>query len=133
MQQFILSLITVIFIGGIAGYLGSLMLTKRMALVAGPIGHLALPGVALALIYGFGIFYGALLSIGAGAFIIWIFSLKSKIPMEALTAIVFASGVALGFLFLPLDHAEEALIGNISKITLFDTALAVFLSVIVFL
>jgi ABC-type Mn2+/Zn2+ transport system permease subunit len=132
MQQFILSLITVIFIGGIAGYLGSLMLTKRMALVAGPIGHLALPGVALALIYGFGIFYGALLSIGVGAFIIWIFSLKSKIPMEALTAIVFASGVALGFLFLPLAHAEEALIGNITKITLFDTLLAVFLSTIVF-
>jgi len=102
MGYFILSVITVVFIGGIAGYLGSLMLTKRMALVAGPIGHLALPGVALALMYKFGIFFGALLSIGVGAFLIWIFSLRSKIPMEALTAIVFASGVALGFLFLPL-------------------------------
>ena len=131
-MQFILSVITVIFIGGIAGYLGSLMLTKRMALVAGPIGHLALPGVALALMYNFSIFFGALLSIGAGAFLIWVFSLRSKIPMEALTAIVFASGVALAFLFLPLSHAEEALIGDITKITLFDTILAVFLSLALF-
>jgi len=131
-MQFILSVITVIFIGGIAGYLGSLMLTKRMALVAGPIGHLALPGVALALMYNFSIFFGALLSIGAGAFLIWVFSLRSKIPMEALTAIVFASGVALGFLFLPLSHADEALIGDITKITLFDTILAVFLSLALF-
>jgi len=37
--QFILSLITAIFIGGVAGYLGSLMLTKRMALIGGPLGH----------------------------------------------------------------------------------------------
>ena len=54
--QFILSLITAIFIGGIAGYLGSLMLTKRMALIGGPLGHLALPGAALGLLYGFNIF-----------------------------------------------------------------------------
>ncbi|WP_292460596.1 metal ABC transporter permease [Methanothermococcus sp.] len=131
-MQFILSVITVVFIGGIAGYLGSLMLTKRMALVAGPIGHLALPGVALALVYNFNIFFGALFSIGVGALIIWLFSLRSKIPMEALTAIVFASGVALGFLFLPLSHAEEALIGDVNQITMFDTVLTVFLSLTVF-
>lgn len=129
MEQLILSLITAIFITGIAGYLGSLLITKRMSLVGGPLGHLALPGVALALIYNFGIFYGALLSIGLGAFFIWLFSLRTKLPLESLTAIVFASGVALGFLFLPLDHAEEALIGNITTVTFFDTILAVILSI----
>ena len=49
----LLSLTAGVFIGGLAGYLGSLMLSKRMALVAGPLGHLAVPGVALALVYGF--------------------------------------------------------------------------------
>ena len=43
MEQLILSLITGIFIAGTAGYLGTLMLSKRMALVAGPLGHLTLP------------------------------------------------------------------------------------------
>ena len=50
MDQLLLSLIAGIFIGGTAGYLGTLMLSKRMALVAGPLGHLTLPGIALALV-----------------------------------------------------------------------------------
>jgi len=102
MSQFVLSLITAIFIGGIAGYLGSLMVTKKMALVGGPLGHLALPGVALALIYHFNIFSGALLSIAIGAAIVWLLRIKTKLSMEALTGVVFAAGVALGFLILPL-------------------------------
>ncbi len=132
MEQIILSLITAVFISGIAGYIGSLMITKRMALVGGPLGHLALPGVALALVYNFGIFFGALLSIAIGAFFIWLFSLRTKLPMEALTAIVFATGVAIGFLFLPLSHAEEALIGDITTVNLFDMILAVSISTALF-
>lgn len=131
--QFILSLITAIFIGGIAGYLGSLMLTKRMALIGGPLGHLALPGAALGLLYGFNIFWGALGTIVIGAVIIWLLEIKTKLPIEALTGLVFAAGVAISFLILPVAQAEEALIGDISKIGLIDTILAVILGIIVFL
>jgi len=133
MSQFILSLITAIFIGGVAGYLGSLMITKRMALVGGPLGHLALPGAALGLLYGFNIFWGALGTIIIGAVIIWLLEIRTKLPMEALTGLVFAAGVALSFLILPVAQAEEALIGDISKIGLIDTILAVILGTIVFL
>ncbi len=133
MNQFLLSLITAIFIGGVAGYLGSLMLTKRMALVGGPLGHLALPGAALALLYHFNIFWGALGTITIGAVIIWLLEIKTKLSTEALTGLVFAAGVALSFLILPVSQAEEALIGDISKIGLIDTVLAVVLGTIVFL
>jgi len=131
-SQFFLSLITAIFIGGVAGYLGSLMITKRMALVGGPLGHLALPGVALALIYHHNIFLGALLSITIGAIIIWLLEIKTNLPLEALTGVVFAAGVALGFLILPLSRAKEALIGDITQINSIDAALAVTLGLIVF-
>jgi len=47
--------------------------------------------------------------------------------------LVFAAGVALSFLILPVSQAEEALIGDISKIGLIDTVLAVVLGTIVFL
>ncbi len=132
MNQFILSLITAIFIGGVAGYLGSLMLTKRMALVGGPLGHLALPGAALALLYSFNIFWGALGTIITGAIIIWLLEIRTKLPMEALTGLVFAAGVALSFLILPVSQAEEALIGDITKINLTDMILAVILGTIIF-
>ena len=131
--QLVLSLITVIFVGGIAGYLGSLMITKRMALVAGPFGHLALPGVALALLYNFNIFWGALFSITLGAISIWLLSLKTDLPMEALSGLVFAAAVALGFLILPLSQVKLALIGDITKINFGDTILAITLGAAIFL
>ena len=125
-------LIAGIFISGVAGYLGSLMLPKRMALVAGPLGHLALPGIALALIYNFDVSVGAFPFVILGMLAIWLLELKTKLPIEALTAIVFAFGVALAFLFLPMEKAEEALIGDITKIDFGNALLTSFICVAVF-
>ncbi len=124
-NQLLLSLITGVFVGGVAGYLGSLMLSKRMALVAGPLGHLTLPGIALALMYGFDVSIGAFPFVVLGIVLIWVFELKTRLPMEALTAVVFASGVAVAFLFLPLDEAETALVGDISKVGFWETVISV--------
>ena len=125
MSQFLLSLLSGIFIGGAAGFLSSLMLPKRMSLVAGPLGHLALPGIALALIYGFDISLGAFPFVILGIFLIWLFERKTKLPAEALTAVVFATGVAVAFFFLPIEQAEAALVGDISSVHLGDAVFAI--------
>ncbi len=131
--QFLLSMTTGIFIGGAAGYLGSLMLSKRMALVAGPLGHLTLPGIALALLYGFNVSLGAFPFVILGIILIWLFEIRTKLPMEALTAIVFSSGVAVAFLFLPIEQAETALVGDISRVNLWEAFVSVIVTSIVFL
>jgi ABC-type Mn2+/Zn2+ transport system permease subunit len=133
MSQFLLSLVVGIFVGGVAGYLGTLMLSKKMALVAGPLGHLTLPGIALALIYGFDMSLGAFPFVILGIIFIWLFEIRTKLPMEALTAVVFASGVAIAFLFLPIGQAEAALVGDISKVNLWELAISVVLTVFLFL
>jgi len=115
-NQFLLSLIVGISVGGAAGYLGSLMLSRRMALVAGPLGHLTLPGIALALMYGFNVSLGAFPFVIFGIILIWLFEMRTKLPMEALTAVVFASGVAITFLFLPIEQTEAAIVGDISRV-----------------
>lgn len=120
-------------IGGAAGYLGSLMLSRRMALVAGPLGHLTLPGIALALLWGFDVSLGAFPFVIVGVVLIWLLEMKTKLPMEALTALVFASGVAITFLFLPMDQAETALVGDISQASVRDTVLTVVVSVAILL
>jgi ABC-type Mn2+/Zn2+ transport system permease subunit len=125
MNSFFLSLVSGVFIGGAAGYLGSLMLSRRMALVAGPLGHLTLPGIALALLWGFDVSLGAFPFVILGVVLIWLLEMKTKLPMEALTALVFASGVAIAFLLLPIDQAEAALVGDIAKAGRLDTALSV--------
>lgn len=133
MEQFLLSLIAGIFIGGVAGYLGTLMLSKRMALVAGPLGHLTLPGIALALLYNFDVSLGAFPFVILGIILIWLFEMRTKLPIEALTAIIFASGVAITFLFLPIEQAETALVGDISNVGFWDTLLVSFLCLFLFL
>jgi len=119
-------------IGSIAGYLGSLMVTKRMALIGGALGHLTLPGVSLGLLYGFDVSLGALLFLGAGIFIIWLLEQRTKLPLEALTAVVFASSLAVAFLFLPEKEAYTALIGDISNIPTIAIIISIALSLIIF-
>ncbi|MGB9741115.1 MAG: metal ABC transporter permease [Candidatus Bathyarchaeia archaeon] len=132
MSQFLISLLSGIFIGGAAGFLGSLMLPKRMSLVAGPLGHLALPGIALALIYGFNISLGAFPLVILGIILIWLFERRTKLPTEALTAVVFATGVAVAFFFLPVEQAEAALVGDISSIQFDDAVFSIALCILIF-
>ncbi|MBI4229004.1 MAG: metal ABC transporter permease [Deltaproteobacteria bacterium] len=132
-MQLFLALIIGTFICGVAGYLGSLMITKRMSLVGDALGHLSLPGIALALIYGFDISIGALIFLTLGITLIWLFERRTKLPMETLTAIVISSSLAIAFLFLPEEEAIKALIGDISRITIFDTLITICLSMIIFL
>jgi ABC-type Mn2+/Zn2+ transport system permease subunit len=53
--------------------------------------------------------------------------------MEALTAIIFASGVALAFLFLPMEQAQTALVGDISRVRLAEAAASILVSLFLLL
>ncbi|MFA5074705.1 MAG: metal ABC transporter permease [Candidatus Babeliales bacterium] len=130
--QIIFALIIATFIGGIAGYIGSLMVTKRMALVGGAFGHLTIPGVTLAVIYDLDVSLGALLFLFVGIILIWFLEQRTKLPMEALTSVVFSSSLAVAFLFLPEEKTMQVLIGDISKISIQVTFITVILSIIIF-
>jgi len=130
--QLLLAIIMVAFVGGIAGFIGSLMVTKRMALMGGALGHLTLPGVALALLYDFDVSLGALLFLFFGIMLIWFFEQRTQLPTEALTAVVFASSLAVAFLFLPKEKTTQALIGDISQITFLTALITIILSVVIF-
>jgi ABC-type Mn2+/Zn2+ transport system permease subunit len=123
-NKLILSLIMGGFIGALSGYIGSLMLTKRMSLMGGALGHLALPGISLALIYGFDVSLGALIFLIGGITIIWALQWYTQLATEALTAVVFASAVGVSFLYLPHKDYEIALIGSLEHLNLFNVIIA---------
>ncbi len=125
--------ITTILVASAAGFLGTFMISKRMSLTAGPFGHLALPGVAIALLYDFNVFLGALGFILFGALIVWVLRRVSNLPLEALTGIAFVFGLSLGFLFLPMEHAKEAIMGDVTKININDFWIALTFSIITFI
>lgn len=132
-ETIILAMLMTASVGWVAGYLGTLMLSKRMSLVGGPLGHLTLPGITLALIYGFDVSLGAFLMLILGILAIWFFEKKTGLPVETLTAIIFTSSVAAAFLFLPSEEVELALIGNISQLTTSTTFLSMIFSALTFL
>jgi ABC-type Mn2+/Zn2+ transport system permease subunit len=131
-SQLLLSLISGIFISGVAGYLGSLMLSRKMSVVAEPLAHLSLPGAAIAIIFGWSLLVGVFPFVLLGVILIWFLERKTKLPMENLAAIIFALGVGTALLILPIDKAEEALVGNINNISLIETIIVVLVSMIVF-
>jgi len=132
-EKILLAILMTVSIGGVAGYLGTLMLSKRMSLVGGPLGHLTLPGITLALIWGFDVSIGAFLMLVLAILLIWLFERRTKLPLETLTAVVFSSSVAIAFLFLPEEEAVQALIGDISQLSHTATLLSVLLSVVAFI
>jgi zinc transport system permease protein len=132
-EKIILAILMTASIGAVAGYLGTLMLSKRMSLVGGPLGHLTLPGITLALLYGFDVSLGAFIVLILGILLIWFFEKKTKLPIETLTAIVFTSSVAIAFLFLPSEEVEIALIGDISQLTVSTTLISIIFSLLAFL
>ena len=132
-SQFLFSLISGIFIGGVAGYLGSLMLSKRMALVGDALGHVALPGIGLALLFGLDVSFGAFLFLLLGIFLIWLFEIKTSLPMEALVGVVFVASLAIGFLIVPEPELLEALFGDISKVSFEMMIASILFSLLIFL
>ena len=130
--KILLALILSGTVGAIAGYLGSLMLSKRMALMGGALGHLTLPGVALALLYDFDVSIGATLFLAFGVLIIWLLEQKTRLHLEALTAVVFSASLATAFLFLPQEEIDIALLGDVSQISLLTVLVTVIISIILF-
>jgi len=133
MENFLFSLISGIFIGGAAGYLGSLMLTKRMALVGDALGHVALPGMGLALLLGLDVSFGAFVFLLLGIFLIWLFEIRTSMPTEALVGVVFVASLAIGFLIVPEPELLEALFGDISEISFIMALASAIFSILIFL
>lgn len=123
------SLITAIFIGGAAGYLGSLMIAKRMALVGDALGHVALPGIGLALLWGFNVSWGAFAFLLAGILLIWFLEARTDLPTESLVGVIFVLSLAIGFLVTPEHELLHALVGDISSVSLLDTIVSAVLSI----
>lgn len=121
-----------ILIGLGAGYLGSFMILKRMSLVGDVISHVALPGIALALIFKINPFLGAFAALFLAVIGIWFLEKKTELPSETLVGIFFALSLALGILITPEPELLEALFGDITKIGPTDAIITAVLTMVIF-
>ena len=132
-SAFTLSLIVGLFTGAAAGYLGSFMVLKRMALVGDALTHVALPGIGIAFILKVNPFIGAFAFLFVAAIIIWRLEERTKLAVETLVGIMFTASLAIGILITPNTELFEALFGDISKTKPLDAILAIVLAVVSFI
>lgn len=126
------SLILAVFVGIAAGYLGSLMVLEKMALVGDALSHVALPGLAIGIALNFSPFIGAFVFLFAGAVIIWHIQRVTKISFEALVGAMFTLALAIGILLFGdnLDALEAAFFGDISQVDLTLSLIGIIVCVI---
>lgn len=129
-SPFALSLVVAVFVGGAAAFLGSLMVSKRMALTGDALGHVALPGMGLALLFHWDVSTGAFASLLIGLFFVWKWGRSTQLSMETLVGVVFVASLAVGFLIVPQPELLESLIGDISKVSSHAALFSVTLSVL---
>ena len=116
----ILQLSVAVLIGIGAGYLGSFMVLKRMSLVGDALSHVALPGIALALLWDFNPFFGAFMALFLATIAIWALERKTELPSETLVGIFFTLSLAGGLLIVPDHELLEALLGDVSSVNTSD-------------
>ncbi len=119
------------FVGFAAGYLGSIMISRRMALVGDALSHVALPGLALGLLFGFNPFLGAFALLAVTALVTWHLQRSTELPVESIIGVLFVLALAVGILITPQVDLLEALFGDVSTVTLTDMVAAMVISVAV--
>jgi ABC-type Mn2+/Zn2+ transport system permease subunit len=128
----ILLLATGALVGAVSGYLGSFMVLKRMSLVGDALSHVALPGMAIALILNLNPMLGAFVALILATVGVWYLSEKSEVYPEALVGVFFTASLAIGILITPQPELLEALFGNFEKINIFDGVIITASSVLIF-
>src|SRR3989344_2438612 len=127
-NSLLLQIIVGVLIGIGAGYVGSFMILRRMSLVGDALSHVALPGIALALLWNINPFVGAFVTLFIAVVGIWLLERKTELPSETLVGIFFTSSLALGLLLTPEPELLEALFGDISQINMTDFWITIVLS-----
>ncbi|MBI2057887.1 MAG: metal ABC transporter permease [Candidatus Yanofskybacteria bacterium] len=118
------------FVGLASGYLGSLMVLRKMSLVGDALSHVALPGLALGLLFHFNPFLGAFAALFTSIVFIWLIENKTKLSTETLVGIFFTLSLAVGLIITPEPELLEALFGDISKTSAPDAVIAIMLSLV---
>ena len=132
-EEILYALIVGAFVGCAAGYLGSIMISKHMALVGDALSHVALPGLALGILFNFNPFIGAFALLATTAVVTWYLQKSTALSVEAIIGVLFVLALAIGILITPEVDLLEALFGDISTVGVADAIVTALVSVFVIL
>jgi ABC-type Mn2+/Zn2+ transport system permease subunit len=114
-----------------AGLVGSIAVMRRMALASDALSHVALPGVALALLLHASPVLGGFVALVVGTVLVWALEYRTRIPTEAVIGVLFSAALAIGSLMASGEGLVEALLGTRGTTGALDAAVGLAASVMV--
>lgn len=117
-----------------SGLVGSFALMKRMTLAGDAFSHIALPGLAIAVIFSFNPIIGAGVALLIGSLIIWKVENLSRLNTEAIVGVLLALSLALGVLMVKdEEQLLNLLLGNAGGVMFIDFLIGSIMSILVIL
>jgi ABC-type Mn2+/Zn2+ transport system permease subunit len=114
-----------------AGLVGSVAVMRRMALASDALSHVALPGVALALLLHVSPVVGGFVALIVGTLLVWALEYRTRIPTEAVIGVLFSAALAVGSLMASGENLLEALLGTSGSAGILDAVLGLATAVFV--
>lgn len=106
------------------------MILRKMSLVGDALSHVALPGIAIALMLKINPFLGAFSFLFFAVIGIWFLEERSSTSTETLVGIFFTASLSLGILLTDELELLESLFGDITKVSTTDMAIGIILSLL---
>lgn len=112
-----------ILVATASGLAGSFLLLRKMTLMSDALSHIALPGIAIGILFNIEPILGGIAFLFIGVFFIWAIEHKTKLAVETITGVLFVSALAAGSLLIPEEELLETFFGTITNTTLEHLAL----------
>ena len=96
------ALIAGVLISIAAGIIGSLVVVNKITFLTGGIAHSSYGGIGLAIYAGIPVLFGATIFAVITAVLIAIITLKNRNRIDAIIGMMWASGMAIGIIFVDL-------------------------------
>ena len=106
-----------------AGLVGCFAVMRKMTLASDAISHVALPGIAIALLSGVHPMLGGLATLLLGTLLIWAVESRTRMATETVIGVVFSAALAVGAMLTRSEDLIEALLGNVGGPTAWELVL----------
>lgn len=122
-DQLVFTLASGVLVAAASGLVGSFLVLRKMTLLSDALSHVALPGIALGVLFHFDPLLGGLCFLFAGVLLIWYIEMKTKLAVESITGVLFVTALAIGALLIPQTELLETFFGNVERITFLHAVL----------
>lgn len=110
------TLISGTLVGAAAASVGSFLLLRKLTLVSDSLPHIALPGIALGIIYNFNPILGAFLFLLLAVLIVWLVQFKTRLEVDSIVGVLFVTALAIGSTLVEEEELLESFFGDITSV-----------------